>query len=122
MSVDTFEFTTAPPHTVVAVTIDASTQGKQELLTRFAQGLSFPDYFGRNWDALIDCLSDLTWCSASELIVDHGSLPQLSEIDLKLYLRSLAAAAARRTAEMRPRLRLVFREKDRETITSILGQ
>ena len=36
-------------------------RGKNELLDRFATILQFPGYFGRNWDALADCLSDLGW-------------------------------------------------------------
>ncbi len=36
-------------------------RGKNEFLDRFATILHFPDYFGRNWDALADCLSDLAW-------------------------------------------------------------
>jgi hypothetical protein len=37
---------------------------KEDLLDRIAQALAFPDWFGRNWDALEDCLTDLSWCPA----------------------------------------------------------
>lgn len=34
---------------------------KQEFMERCALGLELPDWFGRNWDALADCLTDLSW-------------------------------------------------------------
>jgi RNAse (barnase) inhibitor barstar len=34
---------------------------KDELLDLCADGFGFPDWFGHNWDALGDCLTDLTW-------------------------------------------------------------
>jgi RNAse (barnase) inhibitor barstar len=37
---------------------------KEELLRSIAQALDFPDWFGHNWDALEDCLSDLSWRQA----------------------------------------------------------
>jgi hypothetical protein len=34
---------------------------KEQLLMRIAAALAFPRWFGRNWDALEDCLGDLAW-------------------------------------------------------------
>ncbi|MFG2227180.1 barstar family protein [Streptomyces sp. NPDC048644] len=42
---------------------------KAEFLDRCARALRFPDWFGGNWDALADCLTDLSWCPAG-----HGRL------------------------------------------------
>ncbi|MFH8345357.1 barstar family protein [Streptomyces sp. NPDC018045] len=38
--------------------------GKAEFMDRCARALRLPDWFGRNWDALADCLADLSWCPA----------------------------------------------------------
>jgi hypothetical protein len=119
-SIDRFEFVTARPERA-DVTIDDSTVGKNRLLERLAQGLCFPDYFGENWDALIDSLSDLSWSQAPEVIIDHASLPQLGPRDLRCYLESLVDAADRRGAGKVPTLRLVFRIKDRERVVAALG-
>ena len=37
---------------------------KAQLLKNIASALSFPDWFGHNWDALEDCLTDLSWRDA----------------------------------------------------------
>jgi RNAse (barnase) inhibitor barstar len=34
---------------------------KEQLLRNIAAALAFPDWFGHNWDALEDCLTDLSW-------------------------------------------------------------
>jgi hypothetical protein len=36
-------------------------RGKRALLNAFARGFRFPAGFGGNWDALADCLQDLSW-------------------------------------------------------------
>jgi RNAse (barnase) inhibitor barstar len=40
-------------------------QGKEALLKDIAAALDFPDWFGQNWDALEDCLTDLSWRNAT---------------------------------------------------------
>lgn len=37
---------------------------KETLLKHIAAALDFPGWFGANWDALEDCLSDLSWREA----------------------------------------------------------
>jgi RNAse (barnase) inhibitor barstar len=45
--------------------IDAGdARDKKDFLDHLAKTLNFPDWFGRNWDALNDCLTDLEWLSA----------------------------------------------------------
>ncbi|WP_179816449.1 barstar family protein [Allostreptomyces psammosilenae] len=39
------------------------------LFAEFDRGLRFPSYFGRNWDALRDCLRDLSWIPARHYLV-----------------------------------------------------
>jgi RNAse (barnase) inhibitor barstar len=34
---------------------------KAEFLSRTAEALAFPEWFGHNWDAFFDCLADLSW-------------------------------------------------------------
>ncbi len=51
-----------PPETTgeLRAAIDAAGIGDEgELFSAFASVLSFPDWFGGNWDALLDCLRDV---------------------------------------------------------------
>jgi RNAse (barnase) inhibitor barstar len=57
-----------------AVRVDLSGCGdKTELLSRVADALDFPAWFGGNWDAFFDCLTDLSWRPAAGyvLILEH---------------------------------------------------
>jgi RNAse (barnase) inhibitor barstar len=43
--------------------------GKLEMIDAIADALSFPDSFGRNLDALNDCLTDLSWLPEGEHVL-----------------------------------------------------
>lgn len=67
---------------------------KADLLERVARALEFPPWFGGNWDALEDCLTDLSWTKAGGwvlLIEDAGQLPP---DELGVFSEILGAAAA----------------------------
>lgn len=53
----------------------AGCTGKDDLLARVGRAARFPDWFGRNWDALADSLGDLSWWPAPGyvLLLEHSS-------------------------------------------------
>lgn len=61
-------------HTFVA-NIPASVRSKQKLLRILADQLQFPAYFGNNWDALEECLRDLSWLPAGNIEIHHRDIP-----------------------------------------------
>jgi RNAse (barnase) inhibitor barstar len=46
---------------------------KEQLLNHVATALRFPGYFGENWDALEECLTDMEWVDAPGYMIyfDH---------------------------------------------------
>ncbi len=81
---------------------------KQGLLECLARDLGFPEWFGRNWDALSDCLSDLDWQPAAEgyvLILEHaGELGASEAATLSMALEILRDAAEDWARRGRPML------------------
>jgi hypothetical protein len=82
------------PEAIVA-RVPAGTRGKRELLSLLARQLSFPDYFGFNWDALDDCLRDLSWLPAGKrVVIVHESLPLRDADQRRVYLDVLQRAVS----------------------------
>jgi len=42
---------------------------RETLLQSLALSLGFPDYFGNNWDAAYDCLTDRNWPTGSRMVL-----------------------------------------------------
>lgn len=45
----------------------------------YASTLSFPEYFGWNWDAFHDCITDLSWFDAATIHVVHPDVPLVND-------------------------------------------
>lgn len=90
-----------------------SISNKAQFLDRIAEVMDFPDYFGKNWDALEDCLTDLAWIEASDLVLIFdrtGNFSRTSPGEWKIALEVLHSAEGYWTEEGPPRLHLVLME------------
>ncbi len=75
---------------------------KQALMQRIAGALQFPSWFGANWDALEDCLGDLSWLKAGGHILLFEGAADLPADERGILLDILASAAANWTERGRP--------------------
>lgn len=65
---------------------------KEELLKELQTHLLFPDYFGYNWDALLDMLCDFNWIAQREVVIVHDQLPKLDPYELRTYIEIIMEA------------------------------
>jgi RNAse (barnase) inhibitor barstar len=110
---------------------------EQGIYRSFAEALQFPDYFGRNWDALVDCLDDL--CGAVTggvgiVGVIHDADQLLDAEHFPLFVSVLCQGADRANSSVdldgfpldRPAIAehfiLEFRKFDREKVALRVGQ
>ena len=86
---------------VVRVLDGAAFDSKAALLDAIAAAFQFPGYFGRNWDALIDCWSDMSWLPAPGYIciILKGSALERTQEDLLDALYDAAGHIAKRWKE-----------------------
>jgi hypothetical protein len=72
----------------------ANVHSKAELLDAIGRGLSFPDYFQRNWDSLEECLRDLNDGNGWLIILAHAdNLLNLPWRDIVTFGRILSDTA-----------------------------
>lgn len=73
--------------------VPAGIQTKAALLDALSDALRFPDYFGGNWDALEECIRDLSWLPSGDVILSHEDLPLSQDLrSLSTYLAILKNA------------------------------
>lgn len=66
------------------------------LVKAIGKALAFPDYFGANWDAVDECLSDLEWLPSRRVVLvfrDAGRLLNLPPDDLEILSEILVTTA-----------------------------
>jgi RNAse (barnase) inhibitor barstar len=83
---------------LLVFTLDlAKVRDKKSLLDLFAKTLKFPRHFGENWDALNDCLADLTWLDGKGWVLLLRKAEVFSHTDNEVFhtvLDVLESAAA----------------------------
>lgn len=91
--------------------IDHQYQDIEKFWDDFADGLGFPGYFGRNWNAFFDCLFYLRF----DVCLIHETLPFANSMgDNILYLKCLADSFKEKRAEFS--LTAIFRQSLRSQI------
>jgi hypothetical protein len=65
---------------------------KAALLRRISDSLAFPSWFGGNWDALEDCLTDLSWREARGHVVALEGFQFLPADDVGVLIDVLTSA------------------------------
>ena len=64
-----------------------------DALRAIAKALRFPDWFGGNWDALEDCLGDLSWRPGNGHVLVFRNWQTLSSDDLGVLIDVLRSSA-----------------------------
>lgn len=75
----------------------AKVRSTKDLFDHLSTTLKFPEYFGHNWSAIFDCLTDLDWwlpskgyiilCKNSDTLMDNPTL------DLKIFVKVIKDAS-----------------------------
>lgn len=66
---------------------------RNRVLQSIASALEFPDWFGENWDALEDCLTDLSWRKAAGHVLVFEGVGALAADERGTLIDVLASAA-----------------------------
>lgn len=117
------------------VDVPAGLKSKEELLHALAERGHFPNYFGSNWDALLDCLRDFEWVDEKRIVINHQDVPLPDDpLERRTYLEILQEAihecSESRTAPSRDplgarmpnhHLHIVFPESARKLIAESLS-
>jgi RNAse (barnase) inhibitor barstar len=87
-----FRFGGPVPRGAHVARIPPGIDGKTALFRALVPALALPDYFGANWDALEECLRDLSWIEKKTVAIVHEELPPLPRRELLTYLSILSDA------------------------------
>lgn len=102
--------------------LPTSLRDREALFTALKHALGLPEYFGRNWDALSECLRDLSWIKQHRVILLHEDLPQLDPKTLKVYLDVLSECIEDWKPSEEHQLIVVFPEDATNAMAQLLGQ
>jgi RNAse (barnase) inhibitor barstar len=74
----------------ISVVIDDKIQSTEDLFNLLNKSLAFPSYFGFNWNALVDVMSDLKWLEGKTIAIIVRSISNLPKNEVKNLIEILA--------------------------------
>ncbi len=92
------------------------------LFKELSEKLKFPDYFGYNWNAVYDCLCDLSWIQEREVVLIHLQPLNISRKTFKVYLEVLSDAVKSWENDTDKILIVIFPSSDRQEILECLNE
>jgi hypothetical protein len=96
---------------------------KTSLLRAISSSLCFPEYFGMNWDALEECIRDLSWLPKGDVLLVHESVPLRGDYkSLEIYLSILSNAAVKWMKSKDRRLLIAFPPGSEAVVHSAAGR
>jgi RNAse (barnase) inhibitor barstar len=101
-------------------TVPPGLSDRESLFRALSRELQCPSYFGHNWDALSDCLRDLSWIKRRRVAILHSDLPSLAAREVLIYLDVLAQAVRDWKPEEDHELAVVFPPESRDTVTKAI--
>jgi hypothetical protein len=112
-----------PPRAAFEARVPAGIASKEALMDALQSVLRFPEYFGGNWDALEECVGDLSWLPEGDIILLNEDLPlSNSREDLVTYLSILCDAIGKWDAAKERQLLVVFPPGTEEIVRDLLGR
>lgn len=83
---------------------------REGLFVSLAESFRFPEYFGHNWDAVEECLGDLSWLRATRflLVIRHGNAMWDAEPAIARQLTEVWSTVAKSRARDGVRLAMLF--------------
>lgn len=102
--------------------VSSGIRGKQALFDLLRAELKFPEYCGNNWDAVEECIRDLSWISPGTIVLVHNDLPlRDSAAALRTYLSILSDAAAKWQDSRDRHLIIVFPVDAEQHVKNVLA-
>ena len=105
----------------LVVYIDSDCKTCEELFEVYNKQICFPEYFGGNWDAFLDCLRTMDWISQFHVEIFHQKLPLKVDRELITYLEILQDAVHGWRKYREHSLEVVFPDYLRPEISLLLS-
>ena len=102
------------------VVVPAELATRASLLEVLGRHLRFPSYYGKNWDALEECINDLSWLNERIVVIQHTRLPRrIPEHHLQTYLAILGDAVVSWRTRPEHDLIVCFASEDQEAVANL---